>query len=63
VEAAVVYFSLRPMISPLAATWLKPYWLAAKNFWKRLGWQLALTAAMPVLAEGLPAAYSRWPSP
>jgi len=35
------------MISPLAATWSKPYWPALKNDSKRWGWQLALTLWMP----------------
>ncbi len=42
-----VYSSLRPMISPLAATWLKPYWPALKKDSTRWDWQLAFMLWMP----------------
>ena len=44
----------RPVISLLAATWLKPYWPALKNDSKRWGWQLALTRWMPFSQLVLP---------
>ena len=43
----VVYSSLRPMISPLAATWLKPYWPALKKDSTRWDRQLAFMLWMP----------------